>query len=83
VNTYLTPPEVAKRLRVSPERVIAWIRSGRLAAVNVGSGPKRPRYRVAQEAVDALLRSLAVAPHTPRPTRARRQRRPATWIEYV
>lgn len=83
MNTYWTPPQIAERLKVAPERVIAWIRSGKLRAVNVGSGQLKPRYRVAEDDLDALLRSLAVAPHTPRPTRARRQRRPAGYIEYV
>ena len=32
----LTVDEVAKQLRVSPETVRAWIRSGELEAINVG-----------------------------------------------
>lgn len=46
----LTPPQVAKRLRVSADKVLAWIRSGELRAVNVASpDAKRPRYRVTTE----------------------------------
>lgn len=29
-NEYLTPPAIAKRLGISPDRVIGWIRRGEL-----------------------------------------------------
>lgn len=58
-----TPPEIAKRLKVKPETVITWIRSGRLQALNVASpGCRRPRYRVTPEALEAFERSLSVTP---------------------
>lgn len=46
--TKLTPPEVARRWRISPEKVIAWIRKGELPAIDVSSRPgvRRPRYRI-------------------------------------
>jgi excisionase family DNA binding protein len=51
----LTPPQVAKRLGVTPETVIGWIKTGQLKASNIGNGKARPRYRIRQSAVDAML----------------------------
>ena len=38
LNSFLTPPEIAKLLRVSPDKVLAWIRSTKLRAIIVGIG---------------------------------------------
>ena len=44
----LTPPQVARRLGVNPDKVLSWIRSGELSAVNVTTKPGgRPKYRIA------------------------------------
>jgi len=51
----LTPEETAKRLRVNAEQVRSLIRKGQLAAINVGSGPKRPLYRIRANALDDFL----------------------------
>jgi len=67
---FLTPPAVAKRLGVTPERVISWIRAGRLRAVNLSDGPIRPRYRVAPDDLERFLTSREVSPR-PRPVRRR------------
>lgn len=47
-QTVYTPPEIAARLRIKPERVLAMIRAGELRAIDVSSKPGvgRPRYRV-------------------------------------
>ena len=44
----LTPPEVARQLRVDVHAVLAWIKSGELRAVNcaVNRNGKRPRWRI-------------------------------------
>jgi excisionase family DNA binding protein len=70
LKTYLTPPEIAKLLRVSPEKVLGWIRRGKLKAVNVSDG-FRPRYRVSQEDLDAFLKVREVQPPSPRTHRKR------------
>ena len=67
---YLTPPEVASRLRVSPEKVLGWIRKGELRAVNVGNG-FRPRYRIHPDDFEDFLRRREVQP----PPRTERRRR--------
>lgn len=61
MTPYLTPPEIAKLLRVSHEKVVGWIRRGELATVNVGNGT-RPRFRISQESLDAFLRKREVQP---------------------
>ena len=58
--SYLTPNEVAKLLRCRRSKVINWITSGRLPALNVGD--KRPSYRIAAADLDSLKHQTAVAP---------------------
>ena len=68
----LTPSEVAARLRVTAEQVRCLIRTGQLAAVNVGAGAKRPWYRITPDAVnDFLTRRGQLAPQA-RPSSPRR-----------
>lgn len=43
---FLTPPEISKRFGVATEKVLYWIRSGKLRAVNLGNGSIRPRWRI-------------------------------------
>jgi excisionase family DNA binding protein len=70
----LTPPQVAVQLGVSPDTVLAWIRSGELQALNVGDPKrKRPRYRVEPEALVAFKRRRAPEP---KPEAAKRTRMP-------
>lgn len=66
---YLTPPEIAKLLRVSPAKVLGWIRRGELRAVNL-SNRDRSRYRVQQQSLDAFLEAREVQP-PPERTRGR------------
>jgi len=57
VNQPLTVPEVAKFLRVRPEKVLSWIRSGRLRGYNVAEKETgRPRYRVNPENLEAFTK---------------------------
>jgi len=72
---YLTPPMIANQLRVSPEKVLAWIRKAELRAINVSDGNRRPRYRVAPEDLEAFLERRVVQP-PPVIQRRRRKREP-------
>lgn len=47
---------VAARLGVSPEHVRNLIDSGRLAAVDVGLGNRRRRYKVPEDALEEFIR---------------------------
>ena len=51
----LTPAEVAKRLQVTAEQVRSLIRKGDLAAINVGTGEKRPLYRITSQALETFI----------------------------
>ncbi|MFU7558774.1 helix-turn-helix domain-containing protein [Stieleria sp. JC731] len=72
IEPFLTPSEIAKLLKVSPETVIGWIRNGELRAVNVGSGTRRSRFRVSRENLDEFLCLREVQPPAPRQRRRRR-----------
>ena len=50
-SQYLTPSEVATALRVTPEAVQAWCRTGKLSAIRAGK-----RWRITQSAIDAFTR---------------------------
>lgn len=76
---YLTPDDVAKRMKVSKNKVGAWIRSGMLPALNV-SQSRLPRFRVRPVDLAAFERRMTVVP-TVRPVVASRRNRPP--IEYV
>ena len=46
-RTKLTPPEVASRFGVSSDKVLAWIKSGELRAINAATrSAGRPRYLI-------------------------------------
>ena len=51
----LTPNEAATKLKVTPEQIRSLIRKGQLSAVNVGTGMKRPLYRITQQALNDFL----------------------------
>jgi transposase len=61
--SFLTPPAIGKLLGVTPETVIAWIRSGDLNGINVATNlAGRPRYKVAQESLDRFLTRRMTVP---------------------
>lgn len=57
----LTPPQYAEQLGVNPAKVIGWIRSGALLAIDVGNA-SRPRYLIDADDIDTFERSRAVTP---------------------
>jgi hypothetical protein len=58
-----TPPAVARKYGVAAGKVIDWIESGQLAALNLATRPDgRPRYSISPEALDAFERARAVVP---------------------
>ena len=77
----LTTEEVCELLRVSPGMVTRYIKQGKLTAINIGSGKKRPLYRFTQTALDNYLAgqtTLVAEKPTRKPSRSRRK-----IIEYV
>lgn len=83
-QVYYSPPQIARRLRISPDRVIALIRAGELRGCDVSARPGhgRPRYRVHACDLAAWLAAREVVPPS-RPTRRRRRDRPSDYVEYV
>ena len=53
---YHTTTVVAERYGIAPEKVLEWIRSGELIAINVaqGSNGQRPRWRIAEAELEAF-----------------------------
>lgn len=68
---YRTPPEVADLLGINAGKVLAWIRSGELSAVNVAASTLgRPRWRISEADLAVFeQRRSAVAPQKARPRR--------------
>ena len=61
--TYWTPPAIAKRLGISPEKVLTWIARGELRAVNVADKMEgRPRWRIAPADLAAFEAGRAARP---------------------
>lgn len=62
-RSMLTPPQLARRWGVSPEKIRTWIRSGELRAINAATTLSgRPRYRIESTEVHAIeLRRAATA----------------------
>ena len=54
-----TPAQLARDMQVGRSKVMTWIKSGRLAAVNVSEGSK-PQYRITDDAVALFLDSRRV-----------------------
>jgi excisionase family DNA binding protein len=52
-NRLLTVPEVAERLRVTPETVRRWLRSGRIQGVALGSD--RAGWRIQESEVTRII----------------------------
>ena len=65
-----TPATAAKELKVSRNKVMAWIHNGELAASNLGDSGV-PRYRITQAAIDDLLARRAVKQPNRRPKHPR------------
>ncbi|MCA8995034.1 MAG: helix-turn-helix domain-containing protein [Planctomycetaceae bacterium] len=76
-----TPPELAQEWGVSPDKILDWIRSGELPAMNLAATQNgRPRYRIDQDGIDTFKRRRAN--HSPTPKQTRKRKPPADVIEF-
>ena len=80
IDAAISPPKAAKRYAVGVHTVLAWIKSGELVAINVGSGAMRPRWRIMPDAIADFERRRQATPAT-KATRRRRKVDPGV-IEY-
>jgi excisionase family DNA binding protein len=70
----LTPPQVAKQLGVSADKILGWIRKGELHATNVATGGGgRPRYRISDEELAEFQRTRQNVKPPPKPSRRRKK----------
>jgi excisionase family DNA binding protein len=53
----MTTTEVARILHVSRQSVTRWIRDGRMEAITISVGSRRPVYRVTETAFRAFVRA--------------------------
>jgi excisionase family DNA binding protein len=73
----LTPPQVAKKLGVSPHTVRTWIRDGELKAIRVGRmGAKKCRLVVDPESLAEFEKRRQAPVREPRRQRRRKDREP-------
>lgn len=70
----LTPPEIARLWGITPDKVLVWIRSGELRAIDASTSQgERPRYLVDIDDLAAFERSRSTAPKAEaKPARRRR-----------
>ena len=77
----LTPPEVARQLRVSADKVRTWISAGELAAIDVATRRGgRPRWRIDPKAIEDFERRRQAIPVT---TTRRRKRQEESKTDFV
>jgi hypothetical protein len=75
-----TPNELARVLRVSPDRVRAWIKAGELAALDTAARRRgKPRYVILPHHLVEFERHRRPAPP---PSPARRRRKKSSEIDY-
>lgn len=59
----LTPPQLARKLGVKPEKVIYWIKTGQLRAINMAEKPDGyARYRIYPADVEAFQKTRETVP---------------------
>jgi transposase len=69
-----TPRELARLLRVSPDRIRSWIASGQIQAINTAAARSgKPRFVILPQHLEEFARRHAAAPAAkPAPRRRRR-----------
>ncbi len=73
-----TPRELARELRVSPERVRNWILRGDLLAINTAEPGERPRWVILPDHLAAFLAARQAKP----PVKPVRRRRRPELVDY-
>lgn len=65
-KTKISPPELAKQWGVDPAKIVHWIKTGELRAVNLATDRNgRPRYAIDIADVAIFEAARAVQPPTP------------------
>lgn len=80
-RTWITPPELAAEMGVSRDKILYWIHSGELRAVDITkTRGGRNKFRIERESIDEFkkLRENNASPKIPR----RRRKAPTNVIEF-
>lgn len=78
----LTPPQLAKRFGVSVHKVLGWIASGEIVAVNMAEKlGGRPRWRIFPEAIEAFLLRRSSKPDV-KPSKVRKRKNNPGFVDY-
>ena len=81
---YLTPPEVAQRLGISIKKILHWIETAELRAVNTATRRTgRPRWKITPEALAEFERSRTNVAPAPLPVRKTRRNADASFVQFV
>jgi hypothetical protein len=76
-----TPNELGRLLRVSPDRIRAWIAAGDLGAIDTSRARcGRPRYVILPHHLEQFIRRRSAARQKTTPTQ--RRRRPLGFIDF-
>jgi hypothetical protein len=69
---FFTPPQLAEEFGVDADKILGWIRSGQLVAVDmVATQGGRPRYRISAEEAQAFQKRRSSAPPPKSPPRTK------------
>ena len=80
----VSPRQLAIRWRIDVMKVLHWIHTGELPAINVARNPRgRPRYRIDEKDIAALERVRAAATSGPAKARSTRTRTNGASIEII
>jgi hypothetical protein len=79
--SFFTVPQIAEMLGTDQKKVIGWIDSSELVAINIAKNPRgaRPRWRILQSEFERFLQARQSQPATPTPPR---RRKPEGVIEF-
>jgi len=81
-RTKLTPPQLAAQWGVKPATVIGWIRSGKLPAINIGQGLKKPRFLIGPDDIAVFENLHRVQSKTLPPRGKHKPADPPGFIRY-
>jgi hypothetical protein len=75
-----SPPQVGKMLGICHEAVLALIRARRLGAVNIGTGKKKPRWRIFDTDIERFKESQRHEAAPPRAPRRKKIVNKTSWF---
>jgi hypothetical protein len=79
----VTPPELGRRWGVSADKIVFFILSGELRAIDCSRRRgERPRYLIDEADIAEFEAARQVTPPAPAPTRRKRSKQPAGFVRH-